>query len=147
MVNKSSDRKWWQRSQLYANSAITSDQYTYFDGGDIAERHPVASSFLACQRFQIHAEQPVGQSTRTVLINGGIALPDDNSIGSSEPPRPIAHHRHNPKSTKVTTATRPKSAKATVAKRTAISASDIEPHRLKAFGRLRRALNSTDCEV
>jgi hypothetical protein len=38
---------------LYLISAITSDQCTYF-GGDIAERHSVASSFLACQRFQIY---------------------------------------------------------------------------------------------
>jgi hypothetical protein len=52
-VNESSDRKWWQRSQLYPSSAITSDQCTYFDSGDIAERHSVASSFLACHRFQI----------------------------------------------------------------------------------------------
>jgi hypothetical protein len=83
----------------------------------------------------------------------GIALPEDISIGSSEPPRPIAHHRHNPKSKKVTTAARPKSEpKATAIKRTAISqrsraASDTEPCRLKAFGGLRKALNSTDCEI
>ena len=51
-VNESADRKWWQRSQ-YPSFAITSDQCTYFDGGDIAERHSVASSFLACQRLQI----------------------------------------------------------------------------------------------
>jgi hypothetical protein len=34
------------------SAAITAVQCTYFDGGggDIAERHLVASSFLACQR-------------------------------------------------------------------------------------------------
>jgi hypothetical protein len=79
--------------------------------------------------------------------------PEDISIGSSEPPRPIARHRHNPKSKKVTTAARPKSKpKATVIKRTAVSqrskaSSDTEPCRLKAFGGLRKALNSAECEI
>jgi hypothetical protein len=88
-----------------------------------------------------------------VLIDEGTALPEDNSIGSSEPPRPIARHRHNPKSKKVTTAARSKSKpKATVIKRSAGSqgstaASDTEPCRLKAFGGLRKALNSADCEI
>ena len=83
-----------------------------------------------------------------VLIDEGIALPEDVSIGSSEP-----RHRHNPNSKKVTTAPLPKSKpKATVIKRTAISqrskaASDTEPCRLKAFGGLRKALNSADCEI
>jgi len=80
----------------------------------------------------------------------GTALPEDISIGSSESPRPIARHRHNPQSKKVTTAARPKSGpKATLIKRTAISkaASDTEPCRLKAFGGLRKALNSADCEI
>ena len=87
---------------------------------------------------------------QAVLIDEGIAPPEDTSIGSSEPPRPIARHRHNPKPNKVTTAARPKSEpKATVIKRTAISkaASDTEPCRLKAFGGLRKALNSADCEI
>jgi hypothetical protein len=90
---------------------------------------------------------------QAVLIDEGIALPEDISIGSSEPPRPIIRHRHNPKSKKVTTAARPKSGpKATATKRTSISqrskaASDTEPCRLKAFGGLRKALNSTDCEI
>ena len=88
-----------------------------------------------------------------VLIDEGIALPEDVSIGSSEPPRPITRHRHNPKSKKVTTAARPKSKpKATVIKQTAIvqpskAASDTEPCRLKAFGGLRKALNLTGCEI
>ena len=83
----------------------------------------------------------------------GTALPEDISIGSSESPRPIARHRHNPQSKKVTTAARPESEpKATVMKRTDISqrskaASDTKPCRLKAFGGLRKALNSTDCEI
>ena len=90
---------------------------------------------------------------QTASIDQGPALPDDTSIGSPEPPRPIARHPHNPKSKKVTTAAHPKSEpKATVTKRTAISqgpkaASDTEPCRLKAFGGLRKALNSDDCEI
>lgn len=32
------------------SAAITTVQCTYFDGGDIAERHLVAFSFLASQR-------------------------------------------------------------------------------------------------
>ena len=32
------------------SAAITAVQCTYFDSGGIAERHLVASSFLACQR-------------------------------------------------------------------------------------------------
>ena len=43
-----------RRYKLYASPAITSDQCTYFDVGDIAERHSVASSFLACQRLRAH---------------------------------------------------------------------------------------------
>ena len=80
-----------------------------------------------------------------------IAPPEDINIGSSEPPRPIAHHPHNPK--KVTTAARPKSKpKAPVIRQTPIvqhstAASDTEPCRLKAFGGLRKALNSADCEI
>lgn len=76
---------------------------------------------------------------------------EDVGIGSSEPSKPIAHHRHNPK--KVTSIARPKSEpKATVVRRTVISqpskaASNTEPCRLKEFGGLRKALNSDDCEI
>jgi len=95
---------------------------------------------------------------QAVLIEG-IARPEDISIGSedisigsSEPPRPIARHRHNPKSKKVATTARKLEPKATVINRTAISqrskaASDTEPCRLKEFGGLRKALNSADCEI
>jgi hypothetical protein len=90
---------------------------------------------------------------QAVLIDEGIALPEDISNGSSEPPSQIIRHRHKPKSKEVTTAARPKSRpKETATKRTSISqrskaASDTEPCRLKAFGGLRKALNSTDCEI
>ena len=75
------------------------------------------------------------------------------NIGPSEPPRVINRHRHEPKSKKVTTAAAPKSKpRATDIKRTIISerrkaAGDTEPCRLSAFGGLRKALNSVDCEI
>ena len=74
-------------------------------------------------------------------------------IGPSEPPRVINRHRHEPKAKKVTTAAPPKTKpKTTDIKRTIISeqrkaASDTEPCRLSAFGGLRKALNSVDCEI
>ncbi|MEH2559897.1 hypothetical protein V1286_007426 [Bradyrhizobium algeriense] len=74
-------------------------------------------------------------------------------IGSSAPPRVINRHQHDPKSKKVATAALPKSKpKATDIKRTTISerskgASETEPCRLSAFGGLRKALNSVDCEI
>jgi hypothetical protein len=96
----------------------------------------------------------VGSETpeQAVLVDEGIAPPKDIGIASSEPSRPIASHRPDPKSKKVATAARPKSPKATVIKRTTTSqrskaASDAEPCRLKAFGGLRKALNSADCEI
>ena len=79
--------------------------------------------------------------------------PEDITPGSPEPPRVINRHRHHPKSKKVATAALPKSKpKATDIKRTTISArstgaSDTEPCRLSAFGGLRKALNSVDCEI
>jgi len=92
------------------------------------------------------------------LVDESISPPEDISIGSSEPPR-VNHHRHDPKSKhapkskKVTAAAPPKSKpKTTVIKRTTISerrkaASDTERCRLSAFGGLRKALNSADCEI
>ncbi|WP_407158419.1 hypothetical protein [Bradyrhizobium sp. STM 3557] len=95
---------------------------------------------------------------QAVRKDEGVARPEDIRIaseniglGSLEPPKPIARHRHTPK--KVTTVARPKSEpKASVVRRTAISqpskaASDTEPCRLAAFGGLRKALNSADCEI
>ena len=94
---------------------------------------------------------------QAAVTDESIALPEDNGIVPPEPPKPMAHHPHNPKSKKVATAARPKSKpksepRATVIKRNATSqrpktASDTEPCRLKAFGGLRKALNSTDCEI
>jgi len=87
------------------------------------------------------------------LFDERISPPEGISIGSSEPPRVINRHRHDPKSKKVVTAARPKSKpKPTVIKRTTISerskaANNTEPCRLSAFGGLRKALNSVDCEI
>jgi len=122
---------------------------------DISESHDALAKADRLEVAAVSRETP----EQAVLIEG-IARPEDISIGSedisigsSEPPRPIARHQHNPKSTKVTTAARPKlEPKATAIRRTAISqrskaASDTEPCRLKAFGGLRKALNSADCEI
>lgn len=91
------------------------------------------------------------------LVDERIAPPEDIGLGSLEPPRPIAGDRHNPKSKTAAAAARPKpkpksKPKATVSKRTAIfhrseAVSDTKPCRLGAFGGLRKALNSADCEI
>ncbi len=64
----------------------------------------------------------------------------------------INHHRHHPKSKKVAAAFPKSKPKETDIKRTTISnrskaAGDTEPCRLSAFGGLRKALNSIDCEI
>jgi hypothetical protein len=90
-------------------------------------------------------------SEPAVAINESNALPENNSIGSSVPPRPTA--RHNSRSKEVRTTVRPRSEpKATMNKRRVISqgpkaASNTEPCRLEAFGGLRKALNTADCEI
>jgi hypothetical protein len=86
------------------------------------------------------------------LVDERISTSEGIRIGPSEPPRVINRHRHDPKSRKVATAALPKSKpKATDIKRTTISerskTSDTEPCRLSAFGGLRKALNSVDCEI
>jgi hypothetical protein len=79
--------------------------------------------------------------------------PSEATIGSPEAPRIINRHRQDPKTKKVPTAALPKSKpKTTDIKRTAIpdrskAASDTEPCRLSAFGGLRKALNSSGCEI
>ena len=85
------------------------------------------------------------------LVDERISPSVGMSIGSSEPPRVINQHRHHPKSKKVAAAFT-KSKKETDIKRTTISnrskaAGDTEPCRLSAFGGLRKALNSIDCEI
>jgi len=121
---------------------------------DISDSHDALAKADRLEVAAVSRETP----EQAVLIEG-IARPEDISIGSedisigsSEPPRPIARHRHNPKSKKVATTARKLEPKATVINRTAISqrskaASDTEPCRLKEFGGLRKALNSADCEI
>jgi hypothetical protein len=95
------------------------------------------------------SETPV----QPALVDESISPPEGISVGSSEPPRVINRHRHNPKSKKVTAPAPPRSKpKTSDIKRTTISerrkaASDTEPCRLSAFGGLRKALNSADCEI
>ena len=87
------------------------------------------------------------------LVDERISPSEATTIVSSEAPRIINRHRHDPKSKKVTTTALPKSnQKTTGIKRTTIperpkAASDTEPCRLSAFGGLRKALNSVDCEI
>ena len=87
------------------------------------------------------------------LADEGVSPPEGIVTGASEPPRVINRHRHDPKPKKVTTATPPKSRpRKTDIKRTIIAerrkaASETEPCRLSAFGGLRKALNSADCEI
>ncbi|KRR10681.1 hypothetical protein CQ12_19645 [Bradyrhizobium jicamae] len=82
---------------------------------------------------------------------------EEISVGSSEPPM-VVRHRHDSrskdsKSKKITTVAHPKSKPEIIAiKRTAVSerrkaAGNTESCRLSAFGGLRKALNSVDCEI
>ncbi len=116
---------------------------------DISDSHSALAKADRLEVAAVSSERPA----QAALVDERIAPPEDLRIGSSETPRSIARRRHNPKSKKVTTAARPKSKpKATVVTRTAIfqrskAASDTEPCRLNAFGGLRKALNSADCEI
>lgn len=106
-------------------------------------------------------------------LGDDLSQPEAVSRGSSEPPMLSNRQRHGPKSKKVTIAARSKSKPRPVAvkaatvktatiktvairtaaiRRTAIAerpkfASDTETCRLSAFGGLRKALNSVDCEI
>ncbi|WP_213289187.1 hypothetical protein [Bradyrhizobium sp. sGM-13] len=100
--------------------------------------------------------------TQPAPVDERVSPAEDISVGPSEPPRVIGRHRHDPKSKKGTTAARLKKVataarpkpkpKTTAIERTTISerrkvASDAESCRLSAFGGLRKALNSVDCEI
>ena len=92
-------------------------------------------------------------STQPGLVDERISPSEATIIGSPAAPRIINRHRHDPKTKKVTTAALPKSKPKTPdIKRTTIpdrskAASDTESCRLSAFGGLRKALNSTGCEI
>ena len=105
--------------------------------------------------------------TDPVVVDEPISSPEAitelPTAGSPKAPRVINRPRHDPKTKKVTTAAvttaavttaalRKSKPKATDPKRIAIRdrskvASDTEPCRLSAFGGLRKALNSVDCEI
>jgi hypothetical protein len=86
-------------------------------------------------------------------VDEPIAPPEGITVGSVEPARVINQPRHDPKPRKVATAALPKpkpkptDIKRTAASERAKSASNAEPCRLAAFGGLRKALNSADCEI
>jgi len=111
-----------------------------------------APAALAKDRLEITAASSETPA-QPALVDERISPSEGIGIISSEPARVIKRHRHDPKSKKVTTAALPKSKpKTTDIKRTTISerskaASDTEPCRLSAFGGLRKALNSIDCEI
>jgi hypothetical protein len=91
--------------------------------------------------------------TQPDLVDERTSPSEATTIGSPEAPTIINRHRHNPKSNKVTIAALPKSKpKTTDIKRTAIpsrskAVSNAEPCRLRAFGGLLKALNSSGCEI
>jgi hypothetical protein len=108
-------------------------------------------------RLEVAAASNEGP-VQPALVDERISPSEDISVAPSEPPRLIIRPRQHPGSKKVTTAARPKSKPKAALKRTidirrtAVSrrskaADDTEPCRLKAFGGLLKALNSTDCEI
>jgi len=86
------------------------------------------------------------------LVEEHISPSEGMGIDSSEPPKVIDHHRHHPRLKKVTAVIPKSKSKEAEIKRTTISESskavgDTQPCRLRAFGGLRRALNSSDCDI
>ncbi|WP_249127903.1 hypothetical protein [Bradyrhizobium lablabi] len=102
------------------------------------------------------------------LVDEPASASEDIRIAPSEPPKPISRPRHDPKPKKAAAAARhkpkPKPAgiktagikpagiktagiKPTVVSQRSKAAANPEPCRLKAFGGLLKALNSTDCEI
>jgi hypothetical protein len=86
------------------------------------------------------------------LVEERISPLEGMGVDSSDPPKVIDHRRHHPKSKKVAAALPKSKSKETEIKRTTISgrskaAGDTAPCRLSAFGGLRKALNSIDCEI
>lgn len=86
-------------------------------------------------------------------VDEPISPPEAPAIASSEAPRIINRQRHDPKPRKVITAALPRSKPKTAdIRRTTIPerskvADHTESCRLSAFGGLRKALNSVDCEI
>ncbi len=85
------------------------------------------------------------------VVDERISPSKATAIGSLEAPRIINRHRHDPKARKAAAVAKSKP-KTTDIKRAAIpdrskTAGDTEPCRLSAFGGLRKALNSSGCEI
>jgi hypothetical protein len=99
----------------------------------------------------IHAKS--GTAEPPAPVNGRIPASEATTIGSSEAPKIINRPRHDPKSRKAPAAALPRSKpKTTDIKRAAIperskASGDNVLCRLSAFGGLRKALNSTGCEI
>jgi len=86
------------------------------------------------------------------LVDERKSPPRGISVGSSEPPKVINRHRHDPKPKKVAAAAPASKPKKADVKRAAISerrnaAGNAETCRLSAFGGLRRALGLAGCEI
>jgi hypothetical protein len=85
-------------------------------------------------------------------VDERISPSEATTIDSLEAPKVINRHRHEPITKKVTAALPKSKPKTTHIKRPAMldhskAASDTQPCRLSAFGGLRKALNSSGCEI
>jgi len=114
----------------------------------ISDSHGALAKADRLETIYAKSETPV----QPALVNERISPAEATTIGSSVAPRIINRHRHDPKSKKVAAAFPKSKPKETDIKRTTISnrskaAGDTEPCRLSAFGGLRKALNSIDCEI
>ncbi|UPJ41949.1 hypothetical protein IVB40_32515 [Bradyrhizobium sp. 40] len=86
------------------------------------------------------------------LVAEHLSPSEGMSIDSSDPPKALDHRRHHPRSKKVAAVLPKSKPKEAEMKRTTLSersksAGDTHPCRLGAFGGLRKALNSIDCEI
>ena len=131
-------------------SAVAVVQPLAETGVGISDSH---GALAKADRLEVTAASSETPLQAAALVDERISPSEGISIGSSEPPRVINRPRHDPKSKKVATAALPKSKpKPTDIKRTTISerskaANNTGPCRLSAFGGLRKALNSVDCEI
>jgi hypothetical protein len=121
----------------------------------VIHRHDISDSHGALARADRREIAVASSETpaQPAPADERISPSEEVSIGSSQHPRVIHRHRLDPKSKKGATATRPKSPpKATDVKRPTIpqrskAASNTEPCRLSAFGGLRKALHTVDCQI
>ena len=114
----------------------------------ISDSHGALAKADRLEITYVKSETP----TQPDPVDERISPSEGITLGSSEPPRVINHHRHHPKLKKVAAALPKSKPKETDIKRTTLSgrskaAGDTEPCRLSAFGGLRKALNSVDCEI